>query len=352
MQTEREAKSDVQLFEDMTHLDKLPAGDDFMEDFANLILGESEGYDFCLVPNFWHMGGGKKGKWKVDNVLMVQTTFLMLPQDQRGRMQNNDFIGNRLDPTEWAGAYKIEQTADKIIWQRENIIYVSRPPYWEIKGTHMGVTYDLIMGGMGNTTRTFGAWSDLATTGRAGYDQRCWAEGTISVGGKTYKLKNGYAIHERLTFGHNYDPMESMRTPYYWVVGMNESLHIYFFALPGEKISFGRVYLDGKEIPFGQGEITIDELELWTDPKTSMQVPIRWHVNMNSAAGVVDMNMTAGGRGIFCFLSRTGYTVRYPFMAQTNGRIFTPDGKNVSINDLTTYVEWGKAAMPLEGGST
>ncbi|MBU3948028.1 MAG: hypothetical protein KJ826_07395 [Proteobacteria bacterium] len=351
MTKEREARSDVLLFEDMTHVDEMPKGEDFFEDNANLILAESQGYDLCLLPNLWHVGGGKKGNWQVDDVMIVQTNFMMLPKDQRGTMHDNDFIGNRLDPMEWTGEYTIRQEAGKIIWQRGTLQYISRPPYWEIKGDHMGVAYDLILGGLGNTTRSFGAWSDLATTGRAGYDQRCWAEGTITVGGTTYTLEKGYGIHERLTFGNAYDPVKTMRQPYYWVTGMNESIHIYFFALPGEGVSYGRVYIDEKEIPFGQGEITVDELEFWIDPKTGMRVPIRWHINMNSAGGVVDMNIAAGGRGMFCFQSRTGYTVRNAFLSQANGRAFLPEGNNVPIQDMMTYMEYGRTAMPLEGGA-
>ena len=118
-------------------------------------------------------------------------------------------------------------------------------------------------------------------------------------------------------------------------------------ALCRPGFSYGRVYLDGKEVPFGRGEISIDELELWVDPKTAMQVPVRWHLNMNSAQGVLDMEMTACARGI----TSGGYTMRYCFMIRSHGRFFLPTGQSFPIEDMMTYMEWGRSAMPLVGGA-
>jgi hypothetical protein len=211
---------------------------------------------------------------------------------------------------------------------------------------------DLILGGMGKADRTFGPWSNLSTTRRAGYDQRCWVEGTITVGGREFTLEKGYGGHEILTLGETWDHMKAMgQSPYYWISGMNESIQIFLFAMPGAGLSYGRIYVDGLEVPFSQGEIFVNDLELWIDPKTGMQIPIRWHVNMNSAVGIADMEIVAGGRGLFCVLTRSGYTLRYPFLSRAKGHIFLPDMKRVSIDDLMIYVEWGRSAMPLSGGA-
>lgn len=352
MTKEREAKSDVELSEEMSHAGELRPGGDFHEVHAQLFMGESQGYDICLVPNAWHVGGGKKGKWRVDDAMICQTTFIIVPKDYRGKMHDNDFISNRQDATEWQDDVRIEEKGESVIWHAGNRQYISRPPYWEVKGEHMGVDCDLILGGLGNTTRTFGAWSDLNKNGKAGYDHRCWAEGTITVGGKKHTLEKGFGIHELMAFGNSWDQMVIMRNPYYWIVSMNESMQIYLVNVPGLGFSYGRVYLDDKEIPFGKGEVTIDELELWIDPKTGMQAPIRWHLNMNSAHGVLDMEMTAYARGLYCVMTSGGYTMRNCFMIRSNGRFFLPTGQSVPIQDMMTYMEWGRSAMPLEGGTT
>lgn len=113
----REATSDVQLWEDLSHVDELEGGEDFMEDFAQLIMAESEGIDFCLVPIMWHVGGKKDGYWQAEDVMMIQTTLVMQSKDKRGKMFDNTFIGNRLDSRDWEDSkFTIEKEGDSIVW--------------------------------------------------------------------------------------------------------------------------------------------------------------------------------------------------------------------------------------------
>lgn len=350
MTREREAQSDVQLSEERSHVAELPPGRDFFEFNGGLVMGESRGMDLRFSFGAWHVGGGRKGKWRVDDALIGFTTLVMVPKDRQGTIENNDFIGNRQDPTVWQGDVKILEKADRVIWQTGNRQFISRPPYWEIRGEHMGVECDLLMGGMGKTTRNYGQWPDLAVTGRAGYEQRCWAEGTITVRGETYEIKDGLGVHDMMTFGDTYDHSENMREPYHYMWCMNDSIQIFLFTMPGEGIGYGHVYVKGKEIPFGPNDVSLDELETWVDPQTAMEVPVRWHANMNSPAGLVDLNVAAGGRGVFCVLNRKGYSVRYAFNSRANGRAYF-GGQVIPLQDMVTYVEWGKNAMPLEGGA-
>lgn len=352
MTIKRDARSDVELSEDLSHVEELPRdqGSDFMELNGVLVLGESQGCDIVLGVGAWHVGGGREGKWMVDDAMMIQTTLAIVPQDQRGTMHDSFFAGNRLDATEWPEGLRVTKKPDEIIWHVGNYQFISRPPYWEVRGEHLGVECDLSLGGIGNTSRCYGEWPDLPTTTRAGYEQRCWAEGTIAVNGKKYTLENGYGIHDQMTFGHSYDHMKLIREPYTYIWCMSGSVQIFLFSMPKAGVSYGRVYVNDREIPFGHAEIALDSLESWKDPRTSMRVPVRWHANMSSAAGVADMKVTAGGRGLFCVLNRDGYTMRYGFNARTHGRLFLPEGEVVPINDMMTYVEWGRTAMPLGNG--
>lgn len=351
MKTKRKARSDVQLSEDMSHVAELPPGKDFMECNGTLFMGEAQGYDMCLVALNWHVGGGPKGKWMVDRANIGHTTFQMIPHAERYQMHDNDYIGNRQDAREWVGEIQIVPKSDRVIWKYGKRQFINRPPYWEVKGEHMGVECDLIAGGMGNATRVYGPLAGLKKTLWAGYEQRCWAEGTITVGGKKYTFEKAYAVHDLITFGETYDHMKNMREPYYYIWAIDDTLQTYIWSQPGSGMNYGRVYVDGQETPFGKGEIAIDELEWWFDPKTGMRIPIRWHVNLNAAGGVVDMNLVAGGRGTFCVMTRNGYTIRHGFLVRANGHAFFPDGRKVPIKDMMTYLEWGRSAMPLEGGA-
>ncbi|MFH2046239.1 MAG: hypothetical protein ABIK92_13945 [Pseudomonadota bacterium] len=348
---QREAMSDVQLSEDLNHDVDMPQGD-YMEDFAQLVIAESEDYDLCFIPNLWHVGGGKSGYWQVDKALMIQTTFMMIPKNKRGKIHNNEFIGNRLDPKDWADTdFSIKQVGDSIVWNTKKMEFISRPPYWEIKGDHMGIQYNMLFGGIGKAIRSGGLWEDLPKTLRAGYDHFCWVEGDITVGGKKHVLKNAYGLHERLTFGKTYDPVTSMRKPYNWVLGMNDKYRIYFFVLPGEeKIGQGQISINDEKLTFGLGDISVKDLELWIDPLTGMQVPCRWEFKLNSKDGKVNLEIAAGGRSIFTVTSHTGTTVRYAYSCIINGQAIFADGRKADINDVMAYMEWGKSSFPLQAG--
>ncbi|MBU3948016.1 MAG: hypothetical protein KJ826_07335 [Proteobacteria bacterium] len=352
MTKEREAASDVQLSEDLSHVTELPQGKDFCEWIGGPVMGESDGHMFLLGAGAWRTGGGRKGKWRVDDSLMGQNMFMMVPNDQWGSKRDNDFIANRLDPTEWAeNNIRIVQKPGEVSWEPGNRQYISRPPYWEMKGEQQGVECNLTLGGLGKASRVWGLYSDLAKTGKAGYHQCCWAEGTITVKGKTYALENGYGIHEMMTFSETYDHTKAMREPYYYIGGMSKSTQIFILSMPAGGLGYGHAYVNGKEISFGLGEIVVDELDWWTDPQTLMRVPGRWHVNMNSDEGIADLNMVAGGRIFYCFITRRGHTTRYGNLVKTNGRIFLPGGQIVLIRDMLTYLEWGRLTMTLDGGT-
>ena len=352
METKRKAMSDVQLIDDVSHVEQLPPGKDFMECNGTLWMGTAQGYDLCLVVINWHVGGGPKGKWMVDKANIGHTTFQMIPHDERYQMHDNDYIGNRQDAREWEGEkIQITPMSDRVIWKHANREFINRPPYWEVKGEHMGVECDLVAGAMGNCTRVYGPLSDLKKTLWAGYEQRCWGEGTITVGGKKYTFEKAYACHDVMTLGETYDHMKNMREPYYYIWAIDDTIQTYIWRQRGSGVEYSRVYVDGEETPFGGSEISIDELEWWLDPKTGMSIPIRWHVNLNSARGVVDMNMVAGGRGSFSVMTRNGSTMRHGFLVRANGNAFFPDGRKIPIKDMMTYLEWGRSAMPLESGA-
>ena len=351
MPTERKARSDIQLSEDLSHLDQLPQGSDFFELNGVFVQGESQGYDFYLGTAAWHVGGGRDGIWRVDEAVMGQNTLVMVPQDRRGDFRYSETICNRQDAKEWEGALQIEQKPDEVIWHWGNRQYISRPPYWQVKGEMQGVDCDLTLGGLREASRCYGQWSELATTTRAGYEVPCWVEGSITVRGKKYTLENAFGIHDLITCGESYDHMVILRdNPYTYIWCLSESIQLFLLDLQGAGWSHGFAYLDGQEIPFSPGEVTLDVLEKWEDPLTAMVAPVRWHANMDSVAGSVDVNIAATGRGWFCVHHRGGYTPRYALPGLVNGSIRLPDGRNIAIEDMTTYVEWGRTGLPLEAG--
>ncbi|MFH2047392.1 MAG: hypothetical protein ABIK92_19870 [Pseudomonadota bacterium] len=353
MNKNRKAVSDVQLSEEMPKIDQLPKGSDYFDFTGMMVMGESQGNELCLVLIVWRVGGGKKGKWMVDEAPILQTSFMMQPHDKWGKLEETVCIGNRQDPREWEGTdfHLIEET-DKVTWKVGNREFINRPPYWEYKGEHMGVECNLTLGGLGNATRIYGAWDDLPKKMSGGFEQHCWVEGSITVEGKEYVLENGYGIHDRIVFGEQWDHQKNMAVPYSYLWGMNDDLQIYLWDHPGIGMRFCRVFIEDKEITFTQADISLNELEWFVDHSmTGMRVPIRWHASMSSAAGVLDIDFTAGARGIYCVNTAGGTTLRYTYILHTNGRFMFPDGRCVQIKNMRTYKEWGRSTMPLPSGA-
>lgn len=355
MKKERKAWSDVLLEEDLSHRDKLPAGEDFWEQNNNVIIGESQGNDVLVVPCAFRMGGTEPGVWRVDDGMVQLTALVIVPHDQRGKMRDNDFICNRQDPVESTRDFQVAKEGDRVIWKVGNRQYISRPPYWEVKGEHIGVSCDVIMGGLGPCTRYLGPWSELAASGRASYDQACWAEGAITAGGKTYPLEKAFAVHDQVMLGKDWANLPGLfgeRGSYYYIWGLSESIQTFqcIVNLAGTVIPDGSVHIDGRMTNFGrgEGEVAVNEQEWWVDPRTGMYVPVRWHINMNSKEGVLDMNVAAAARSFWGVQWRTGNSMHYSMLCHSNGRFFSPDGGNLSIQDMLTYVEWGSIVMPLE----
>lgn len=351
MVSEREAVGDVQLDEDVSRSGLLPKGTDYMEVNGLIVRGECKGMEMFFSSNLWHFGGGKDGQWRVDEAVVNHTNFHMFPKGQ-GRMVDNEFVCNRVDPTEWPGKLEVVQKPEMNIWQVGNRQFISRPPYWQIKGEHMGVDVDLTLGSIGNATRVYGPWENLAKTGRAGYENRCWAEGTIKVDGKEYTLENGWGDHGVLIFDHRYKQTESMRDGYYYVWAWHEKMQMFFWVQPGSGIGSGFAYAaDGREFQIGPGQVRVSVLERWTDPVTSLDMPIRWQVSMNAEGLVVDYIIDALGRGIFCVPTSAGINARYSFSARANGRALLEGADDIEFKDMTSYVEWGKSILPLPGGT-
>lgn len=349
----KKAISDVRLEENKSYKDELPKGSSFIEYNGTLILAESGDYDITLIAMGIRCGGGKKGIWQVEDTFIEHTDFIAVPK-QTGEiiMRDNDIITNRCYPTEWPeGGGDIIYEQDRITWKIGNRRHINRPPYWEIKGEHMGVDCDIRMGGVGNAARTYGNWEDLAQAGQAGFTQPCWAEGTITAGGTTWTLENAYGIHDKFIMGDAFDfgAMYS-KAPYYWIWCVSESVRISFYGTPGIG-GFAHVFAEGKELFYSMDQIKMEDIKWWVDPKSHLYVPIEWHLNMCSEHGVFDATICAHSRMLFSYMTKGGPTINYGFISKTNGRFFFPDGHSVAVQDAKTWVERGIGVFPYPSGS-
>ncbi|MDD5093923.1 MAG: hypothetical protein PHV74_06040 [Dehalococcoidia bacterium] len=355
MTSRRKAVTNVTLEDQLSYKDKLPKGQSYFENNALFLMGETSDHLISVVSCIFRAGGGLTGPWQVDDVYKLQTTFVVEPKGQTDKMHDNEFIGNRTWATDhWRGG-GVRQTKDEVVWYLQNREIVCRPPYWEMKGEHLGVECDLVFGGLGDASYHKGKYADLAKNGLAGYEQPMWVEGSIKAQGKTYTLTKGFGVQEKFT-QPAWDLAQVLTgTPYYWCWWASDNIRIFIYYFPSMGRTYSHVVVDEKEVVFhdekGSSNIILDELEYWIDPKTRMQVPVKWHFNLASKNGVIDLHVAASSRTYYGYLTKSGPTIHYGLHAHSKGQLFLSDGRVIPLNNMMTYMENGWCAIPLPSGA-
>ena len=353
-----QARTNVTLDDQLSYRDSVPKGVSYMENNCLFIMGESEeGDEVSLVSCIFRVGGGKDGPWQVEDKFVGQTTFQVMPKGHSSGMHNNDFIGNRSWATDDWKSGGVTKTKDAVIWKVGNVQQICRPPYWELKGEHMGVEFDLLFSGLGDAAFHKGKYADFAANGIAGYEAPLCAEGTIKAEGKTYTLKKekSFGCQEKFTQPAWDLAKVLIGETYYWVWWANEHVRIFIYSYPSMGRSYSHVVVDGQEVDFsenGKSNIKMEELEFWIDPKTRMRVPVKWHFNMQSANGTIDLDVAASSRTFYGYLTESGATMHYGLHSHSLGQMSFPDGRTIPLKDMRTYVEHGWCAIPLPAAAT
>lgn len=348
-------KTNVTLDDQMSHVSQLPEGMSYLENNGFLIMGETdEGEEVSLVSCIFRVGGGKDGPWQVDDTFKGHTTFMVCPKDHSGGMQNNDFIGNRTWAKDDWETGSVERTDDAVIWKLGNRQHICRPPYWEVKGEHMGIEFDLLLTGIGDAPYHKGPYKDLEQNQVAGYEHPLCAEGTIKANGKTYTLRKekSFGCQERF-IQPAWDLAEVLQgETYYWNWWANENVRIFTYNYPSVGKSYSHVTVDGEVVSFeenGHSNIKMEELEYWIDPKTRFRVPNKWHFNMQAATGTIDLEVSAANRTFYSYLTKSGATIHYGMHSHSEGSMTLADGRTIELKNMRSYIEHGWTGIPLSG---
>lgn len=356
--TVKKTMRNIPLEEEGSYADLVPAGVSFMEDHGFLIMGESEeGDEISLVSTFFRLGGGVDGPWMVDDRFCEQTTLLVIPKGQRGAIHDNHFIGNRTWGIDHWRSGQITKTDDEVIWKIGNLQHICRPPVWELKGEHLGIEFDFVLGATEDATYHKGKYSEFEANGIGGYEMPVWAEGTVRAEGKTYTMKREktFCNHEKFT-QPAWDLAKVLTgETYYWSWFHCESALIFIYYYPSEGKAHSHVSVEGQSYDFndhnGQSNISMEELEWWIDPKTRMRIPVKWHFNITSKNGVIDFDVAASHRTFYSFLTESGATMHYGLHSLSQGQVAFPDGRKVQMKDMRSYIEHGWCAIPLSSAA-
>lgn len=329
-----------------SHTEVLSAADraeHFQDHIGIGVFGRCGDLDILVTSTIYHVGGRV---WSVQDAALLQTNFLVNDSSNR-TMTDNAFVGNRLDPVSAFTNFEIKSEGDSVIWCAGNRQTICKPPFWEIKGEHLGVDIDIRLRGIGKALPYRGAWDQLSTSGIAGNELLAKAEGQVSYQGKTYVLDEAWAVRERMCLGVNKDVISLLsHTPgYLWGWVFSENFKMFCHAVGDTGTYAARVYLGDAIEEFGPDEVVIKPLKYWNDPISNVSYPVRWHIEINSSRGELVMEAGIWSRCLFGFYQLKGFSLHMGALGRASGKFRGQDGKLLLLNDITAYFDQGKATL-------
>lgn len=336
---------------------QLPEGRDRSEDAGFIVTASADGYDLYLYTCPYVVSGAGQGIWIVPDGRINGTIFYAIPHERRGRgLWDNDFhragwhLPEYLQPSD----HEVVEESDRVAWRMGGREYTWRPGSWEVTGTHAGVETDLRVRPVAEPMWRWGPWESLRENDSAGYKVSCQAEGTIEAGGKTYRLRDGYATHERAAVGQSRD----------FVAEVADGAEMFMFEIRGEDFDMTAFRHTGRAMEAGtlrtsdgfhqfgmgveQSRMSITTLERWDDPRTGLRVPARWHIGMASAEGIVDLEVTSSGRSYFHYNTGGGVMLMMQILGVANGFFHRAGGATTAVEDALVGLRWGRALLFAE----
>ena len=321
----------------------LPGEQDWYENQYHLVIGEIEDHDFllatCLVVFKGPPGGGYK---MVEDGVMNSSHFLMVPKATRGKMLDNDYITG--DEAPWrtlpGDELEIVREDDRVVWRAAGREFVARPPYFELHGSHKGIELDIVSHSICPGFWYLGHFEELATNLSAGIDEFTQAEGTITVGGKKYEIAHAGGLYEHVALP-GWDQVGVVKPGgYLWMVGWSEDIQVFVFYMAGLDNYTGHVIVDGTPVSFhGQAQVTVDERDMWIDPRSRMVTANQWHIRLTSDEATLDLLVNNGGRTFSVNAMSNGYMARFVSLAFMQGTFTTADGRTVPLDDVRMCVD-------------
>ncbi len=360
-------QTDMKLEWEAPFYKRLPPDVDIMEGGNEyLILAKCGDEDLMLwMGSYIFLGRTDAAGYLPDEGMTVHAMLFTVPSKDRGTMQNNDFMCVGWNPSTYypIGDLKVEKTDSNVDWVIRDMRFGNAPPYWTVKGTDKGITYDLKMTGRFPTSFWMGEYGnvDADIGGKRGFQcsQGVVCNGTIAFQGKTYEIVNAYGEHNHPVIqkfpwknAEETGPKiigvaKGEPAPYTtWISGGGEDLSFFIYSLRANNLTYGSVGIDGQMIVFKGSESVTEVREWWKDPRTGTMIPSAWHVQLHSEKGTFILDATASGRANRICVGRSSIALEPWTLASASGYFQYPDGRKVEFKDYLMGAEWIKQIWP------
>ena len=353
------AELPVKLSDELSHVQEMPLDRDYYEDHGFMILARTSDHDLLLWTSSNIIRGVGAGQWVVPDGRVPCTELIAIPRDGPGKgLFNNNFIrdGWHLPLYQGPEALQVTQESDRVIWTFGDRRTICRPPTWEVQGRHAGVELDLVCEKMAPAIWQWGPFEQARQNDHAGYELFVTARGTITAGGRTHVIENGLGVHEHAVLGQSWDIIPELvnGAEFYWLLCLNNDIQTFLMRHTGRGIDYGQARVEGEDIRYmpsrGLGTINFHTLDRWYDPRSGLNVPSKWHLEMTSDQGTLDLHIDGRGRGYYHYTVKKGVLIMMWILAVAKGDFRFPDGRRLPIKETLVCIEWGQAILAAHEG--
>lgn len=157
-------------------------------------------------------------------------------------------------------------------------------------------------------------------------------------------------MREHIITGQSNDPIKNLPAPMWmwWPYTIKDDVTINFFQPGPNQIGF--VKYAHHQVNFGPGNGTIDFAitEKWEDPRTGMNLPVRWTLRMEQDDCVVDVEIAAHGRAYSYWPVASGARMYCYLLSTMIGTVTLPDGRVITLDEHLTVNSFCRT-IPLQG---
>lgn len=337
----------ITLEDEGTHFESLAlpsSSTDLWEETALGVVAESGDYDVLLWAAGYALFGNGKGIWGRGASAQREVQLIVVPKSSRGTMSDNNFVRVGWTPTERLEGeqFSVTKGEDSVTWDFDGLKFIAQPPTWRLEGKAGDAEFDLRYSQKGSPLWNWGPFAKAHESDRAGYDVFVGVEGSIKTSAYNLELTDGYGVREHIITGQSNDPVTNLPSPnwMWWLYAIKDDVKVNFFQ-PRDGLTLGFVkYGEQEQVNInpaaGAGTTEFEILEKWEDPRTGMNLPIKWRLKMANGGTSVDVLIAAHGRAYSFWPTSTGTRMYCYLLSTMTGEIKLPDGRTIQLENQLT----------------
>jgi hypothetical protein len=267
-------------------------------------------------------------------------------------MHDNDFVAAGWSPSEYLpeGAIEVDHSDRRVLWEVGDRQYEDAPPHWAIRGAHADVHFDISLDAFAPPFTVF-PHETLAEAGIAWYEVYLKGGGSVAHGGQRHEL-TGHACHERVIVTRDHEPHLMRGQGLFWHHLFGEQVQCWVMTAPSAGYGLSYLVVNGETVRIDDPQrIHFKELGFWQDPRSGFRISWRWHVQVETEIGTLDVVAGAYARAYYPWSPFADTAnILYWMPAEANGTFTRTSGEVIEIRNAKYMGHTNRAYFNTGGG--